>query len=273
MTTILAAAPAAPAAVARPDAAALPFALERLDKSLADRLDRDGFAVVTGLVDDAWLEAARARYEQLVRLECADAVSVVRYENEFHREVGARRLGDLVNKGEVFDRAWQHPLILAAAAHLLARPFKLSALSGRDALRGHGHQSLHADWGPRAADQPFHVINCIWALDGFTPANGGPRVIPGSHRFTGDPATVLGDPVAQHPDQLVPTIPPGGLLIMNAHTWHGGTENRDGSPRRSFHAYFCAREHAQQLDQAAYLRVRTAARLTPAARWLLDAEG
>ena len=60
------------------------------------------------------------------------------------------------------------------------------------------------------------------------------------------------------------------VLAMNSHTWHGGCANQDGAPRRTIHAYFSGREHGQQLNQAEYLRVRTAERLSPAARWMLD---
>jgi ectoine hydroxylase-related dioxygenase (phytanoyl-CoA dioxygenase family) len=265
--------PAMPAAPARPACPAPRRGdlIGDLGDDARAALDRDGYVVLPDLGDPAWLEQARARYEHLVRLEAADAVSVSRYANEFHREVGARRLPDLVNKGALFDHVWTHPLVLAVAAHVIARPFKLSALSGRDALRGHGHQALHADWGPRAAGEPFHVVNCIWALDGFSPANGGPRLVPGSHRFPHAPVDAMPDAAADHPDQIVPVVPPGAVLAMNAHTWHGGTANRDGTPRRAYHAYFCAREHTQQLDQREYLRVRTAERLGPAARYLLDA--
>lgn len=235
-------------------------------------LDERGFCFLPGCADEAWLAEVRARYERLVVVEGADLVPRDDYRSEFHKEIGARRLPDLVNKGAVFDRAWQHPRILAAVRHVLRRPFKLSALSGRDAQKGHGHQGLHADWGVRGPDEPFHVVNCIWAIDGFTATNGGTRVVPGTHHATVAPGAVLPDTAAAHPDQLIALCPPGTVLVNNSHTWHGGTTNTDGTPRRTLHSYFCGREHAQQLDQAEYLRVSTARRLSPSARWLLGAE-
>lgn len=121
----------------------------------------------------------------------------------------------------------------------------------------------------RAAAEPFQAVNCIWALDGFTATNGGTRVVPGTHRATRAPGEVLPDPAATHPDQLIALCPPGTVLVNNSHTWHGGTTNTDGTPRRTLHSYFVALGHPQQLDQAEYLRERTAARLSPAARRLL----
>ncbi len=234
-------------------------------------LDEQGFVLLSGLADEAWLATARARYEELVVNEGADLYSVSSYKGEFHREVGCRRLADLVNKGSMWDHAWLHPRILAVVAHVLGRPFKLSALSGRDAQRGFGRQGLHADWGKRSAGEPFHVVNCIWALDGLTTANGATRLVPGSHVLDHGPDAEMEDCSKDHPRQRVLEAPPGTVVAMNSHTWHGGTDNQDGTPRRTLHAYFCAREHSQQLNQREHLRVRTADRLPPAARWLLDA--
>jgi hypothetical protein len=40
--------------------------------------------------------------------------------------------------------------------------------------------------------------------------------------------------------------------------------------RRALHSHFCRRDRRQQLDQRAYIRPETRARLSPAARYLLD---
>jgi ectoine hydroxylase-related dioxygenase (phytanoyl-CoA dioxygenase family) len=236
-----------------------------------DCIDENGFVILHDMGDADYLAAVRLRYEEQMKRENAGDIVKSDFSTEHHREAGARRLADMVNKGEVFDRAWLHPRVLAVVAHVLKRPFKLSALSARDALPGSGHQGLHADWGPHADGEGYHVVNCIWAVDGFNPANGGPRLVPGSHRFVGGVGDQMKDAAAPHPQQIVPVVPPGSVLAMNAHTWHGGTNNIDGSPRRAMHAYFCGREHSQQLNQAEYLRVKTAERIGADGRWLLDA--
>jgi len=251
--------------------AALGVTATTLSPAQRDGLDRDGYIILTGLVDEPWLTRARSRYEELNAIEGADLFARGQHAgSEMHRELGCRRLPDLVNKGEVWDRCWLEPRILAVAAHVIDRSFHLSAVSGRDAQQGYGHQGLHADWGRRIASEPFHVVNCIWALDGFTLTNGGPRLVPGSHRLSGSVSDELSDPGQPHPRQIVAQIPAGAVLAMNSHTWHGGCANQDGTPRRTIHAYFSGREHVQQLNQAEYLRCRTAERLSPAARWILD---
>jgi hypothetical protein len=46
--------------------------------------------------------------------------------------------------------------------------------------------------------------------------------------------------------------------------------NRSDQPRRALHSYFTRRANGQQLDQKKYLRPDTLARLSPAARFILD---
>jgi ectoine hydroxylase-related dioxygenase (phytanoyl-CoA dioxygenase family) len=70
----------------------------------------------------------------------------------------------------------------------------------------------------------------------------------------------------------VAECPAGSVVMINAHTWHGGTTNLSGKRRRVLHAYYTAREHPQQQDQRRWLLPETVAWLSPAQRWLLDVE-
>lgn len=229
-------------------------------------LDRAGYVILPGLIDPAWRAALGARLDALVAAEGAAAGS------EVHQEEGTARLADLVNKDPLFDRTWSHPVLLAAVHHVLRRPFKLSSLNAREALPGAGLQRLHADWGPRlAVDEPWHVVNSLWLLDDYAGDNGCTRLVPGSHRLAGGIDPAYHDPARAHPDEVVLRAPAGSVVVLNAHTWHGGTRNVAGARRRVVHAYFTAREHPQQTDQRRHLRPETAARLSAAQRWLLDA--
>jgi ectoine hydroxylase-related dioxygenase (phytanoyl-CoA dioxygenase family) len=66
------------------------------------------------------------------------------------------------------------------------------------------------------------------------------------------------------------TAPAGTVVVFNSHLWHGGTKNRSDRPRRALHSYFGRRSRGQQLDQKKYARPETLARLSPAARFILD---
>ncbi|MBA3944520.1 MAG: phytanoyl-CoA dioxygenase family protein [Herpetosiphonaceae bacterium] len=227
-------------------------------------LDRDGFLPLPGILSMAQVEAFRARLDELLAVE-GDAAG-----KEVHQEVGTQRLSDLVNKGALFEVCFTQPRVLAAIAYVLKQPFKLSSLNARFALPGQGLQALHVDWkGPVAADD-FFVCNSIWLLDDFTESNGATRVVPGSHLSAQVPKDVMTDPSAPHPAEAKLIAPSGTVVIFNSHTWHGGTLNSSSKPRRALHSYFCRRDQPQQLDQQAYIKPDTYARLTPAARYVLD---
>lgn len=235
-----------------------------LDPTMAASLDRDGFAIVPGVLDDARMNAIRDRIADLAAEEGEQAGI------EVHQEAGTARLSDLVNKGEVFDIFYTHPLVLAGVAHVLQGDVKLSSLNSRAALPGQGHQGLHADWGPLELSEGFQVCNSIWLLDDFTPDNGATRVVPGTHRSGRSPADVLEDPSATHPDEQLLLASAGTVVIFNSHLWHGGTTNRTDRPRRAVHSYFTRRHQPQQLDQRAYVRDATRRRLSPVARYIVD---
>jgi Phytanoyl-CoA dioxygenase (PhyH) len=234
-----------------------------LDAGTAERLDRDGYAPLPGILDGAQLDAIRTRLAELLAAE-GDQAGL-----EVHQEAGTDRLADLVNKGEMFGPCFTEPRLLACMDHVLG-DFKLSSLNFRAALPGQGHQNLHTDWGGPVEPGEYQVCNSIWLLDDFTADNGATRVVPGSHRAGTVPRLALPDPVAPHPDEVLVTGPAGTVVVFNSHLWHGGTQNHSDQPRRALHSYFTRRGHGQQLDQKKYIRAQTLAALSPAARFILD---
>ncbi len=234
-----------------------------LDPDTRDRLDRDGYAPLPGVLSAEQVTAIRARLAELLAAE-GDQAGI-----EVHQEGGADRLADLVNKGPLFQACFTHPRVLACIAHVLG-DFKLSSLNFRAALPGHGHQPLHADYGGPVPPDSYQVCNSIWLLDDFTAGNGATRVVPGSHRAGRPAREALSDPARPHPDEVRLIAPAGTVVVFNSHLWHGGTRNDSGRPRRALHSYFTRRANGQQLDQKKYIRPETLARLNPAARFILD---
>ena len=236
---------------------------QTLDPATRERLDRDGYAPLPGILDDGQIAAIRARLAELSAAE-GDAAG-----REVHQEAGTDRLADLVNKDPLFEVCFTDPRVLACVAHVLGGDVKLSSLNSRAALPGRGLQALHAEGGP-AGLGPYQVCNSIWLLDDFTADNGATRVVPGSHRLTIGVRDAMPDPSAAHPDQVTLTAPAGTVVVFNSHLWHGGTLNRTDRPRRALHSYFTRRGNGQQLNQRKFLRPETFARLSPAARFILD---
>ena len=226
------------------------------------RLDEDGFLPLPGILSAQQLQLIRRRLAELAAAE-GDRAGI-----EVHQEEGTDRLADLVNKDPVFEVCFTSPRVLAAVAHVLG-DFTLSSLNSRAALPGSGHQRLHTDWGEPVPAGDYQVCNSIWLIDDFTPTNGPTRVVPGSHRSGRLPGQVMADPRAPYPGEVKLLGQAGTVVIFNAHLWHGGTRNTTRRPRRALHGYFCRRGRKQQLDQRAYLRPETLARLSPAARHIL----
>jgi ectoine hydroxylase-related dioxygenase (phytanoyl-CoA dioxygenase family) len=228
------------------------------------QLDQQGWASLPEAMSDQFLQEIRARVEELWDEEGADAGA------EFRKEPGARRLANLVDKGEVFERVVSHPDVLDAVRHVLGEDFKLSSLNARSTDPWSPEcQPLHCDAGAVADDSGFWVCNTIWLLDDFTPVNGATRVVPGSHRWRKQPQQELADPQARHPEEVLVLGKAGTVVVMNTHAWHGGTANRTGQPRRALHAFYTRGDKPQQQYQKALLRPETMARLSPEVRRIL----
>ena len=229
-----------------------------------DKLDRDGYLPLANILSAEQIAHIIKRTDELIAIEGEAAGK------EVHQEAGTNRLSDLVNKDPIFEICFTHPRVLAAMSHVLRGDLKLSSLNYRAALPGSGLQGLHADWGTAAEPGDYYVCNSAWLLDDFTEFNGATRLIPGSHRSGKLAKDVLPDPTQTQPDEILAIAPAGTVVIFNSHTWHGGTLNRTNRPRRVLHSYFTRRDQTQQLDQKAYIRPETYARLSPAARYILD---
>jgi len=227
-------------------------------------LDENGYLPIYNLLPP---EQMHAMADRLVALAAAEEAAAG---TEFSQEPGTIRLANLVDKDPLFEICFTHPRVLAAIAHVLQGDLKLSSLNGRFALPGEGLQGLHCDWRGAVAPGEFQVCNSIWLFDDFTTENGATRVVPGSHNWAKTPQETLDDPKAPHPDELILTAPAGTVVIFNSHTWHGGTLNRTDKPRRAMHSYFTRRNQPQQTNQREWLREETLARLSPAAKHILD---
>ncbi|MBI92254.1 MAG: phytanoyl-CoA dioxygenase [Gemmatimonadaceae bacterium] len=227
-------------------------------------LDEQGYLPLPEIMNHAQVDALRTRFDELVEEEGEKAGT------EVHQEAGTNRLSNLVDKGEIFEICFTHPRVLAAMRHVLGPDFRLSSLNGRAALPGQGLQGLHADWGTGVEPGDYYVCNSIWLLSDFTEQNGATRVVPGSNRSGQHPKDALDDPTAPHPDEVILTAPAGTVVVFNSHTWHGGTLNRSDEPRYGLHSYFTRRDQRQQTAQKALLSEETKARLSEAARVILD---
>jgi ectoine hydroxylase-related dioxygenase (phytanoyl-CoA dioxygenase family) len=189
-------------------------------------LDRDGFVLVPSLLDGRWVERLRQAFFA-----------------DFTTEGGTEhvRLAEHTPELDAWRALETHPVVMAAAQHLLGRPARVRDLHGRNPLPGYGQQGLHTDWGPRAVGDPVFVVTTMWMFDAFTSENGATRVVPGTHRLVTPLPKAMAQPLSQHPQQQLVTGPPGSALIFNGHLWHSGTRNQSAGPRRSGQLVMVAR--------------------------------
>jgi len=229
-----------------------------------DQLDRDGYLILENYMGHQLLGELRQRIEQLFLSEGEQAGS------EFKQEEQTLRLANLVDKGEVFERAIAMPEILERIAHVLGSQFKLSSLNVRSA-NPHSTwvQPLHADMGAIPDETGYWVCNTVWMLDDFTEENGAIRMVPGSHRWGQLPQQALLDLQATHPEERLIAGKAGTVVVMNAHLWHGGTANHTAKPRCAMHAFYARWDKPQQQYQKRLLRPEIQQRLTPQLRGLL----
>ena len=211
---------------------------------LQQKLDADGYALLSELLGRDELDALRNRVEELFSDE-GDLAGA-----EFKQEPGSRRLANLVAKGSIFWKLLTHSRTLPLVQYILNHRAKLSSLNARSVNAGWPQaQPLHADMGALPDAQGYWVCNVVWMLDDFTADNGPLRIVPGSHRWRTLPQDALAHPEADHPEQIILTAKAGSAIILNAHVWHGGMPNHTTRSRTAIHAFYCRRDKPQQQYQ------------------------
>ncbi len=187
-------------------------------EDIARRLTADGYVIVSGMMSDADLAAARADLGRIL-----EATKTGRNAFEGY---STQRIYALFAKTRTFDRAAVHPLLLAVLDQVLG-PFQLSAPVGIRIGPGEKAQMLHCDDSvyPLPQPHPTVVVNTMWPLDDFTQENGATRFVPGSHRWEPGRSPRPGDEV------VTATMAPGSAMFYLGGLWHGGGANQTGRPR------------------------------------------
>jgi ectoine hydroxylase-related dioxygenase (phytanoyl-CoA dioxygenase family) len=187
-------------------------------QDIARRLMADGYVVVTGMMADEDVRAARADLDRVL-------AATPTGRNPFEG-FSTQRVYALFAKTRMFDQAAIDPLLEDVMTRVLG-PHQLSAPVGIRIGPGEAAQILHRDDSiyPVPEPHPPLVVNTMWPLDEFTVENGATRFIPGSHAWEPGRKPTPDDPVEQA------VISPGSAMFYLGSLWHGGGANRTGQPR------------------------------------------
>ena len=221
--------------------AAVTSAPEDLAQAKRD-LDERGYCVVPDVLSAGEVKALKARLVEQAAGERARGVA-------FHDGgpgLPNQRVWMLLNKGRVFRDLMLHPIIEALMGHLLGPDFLVSSFTANIAHPGGEPMVLHTDQGYVGFWTPKPVVaNIAWMLDDFTDANGGTRLVPGSH--LNRDATPRSSAYAPEQPANMPTLADtigaegkaGSILCFDGRIWHGTGANRTERPRHALLSYHC----------------------------------
>jgi len=186
-----------------------------------------------------------------------------------------QRVWLLPNKGEEFLDVLEIDRMHRLVAHVLGEEYQLSSFSSNIAKPGGMRMDLHTDqwWAPeptrpgrrnlpvgsmtrkkfdcdleftekKASIAPAACSNVIFMMNDFTEANGGTRLVPGSHMFGRHPDAVE--------DKDIETVAAEGnegtALITDGRVWHGTGANITNENRIAMLLTFCGPQYRPQVN-------------------------
>ena len=202
-------------------------ALNRFDARSTDAdevgnaIDRDGYAIVTGVFDSDHVAALKRELDPLI------AATPCGHEDFMGKHT--KRFGCLLARCPTSHEMALHPLVLGVVGKVLGpycARFQINYTGIMHLEPEERAQVLHRDASlyPFQNPAPPTILATMWAVSDFTAANGATCLVPGSHLW--DDAR---QPTA---DEIVMAeMPAGSVLMYNGSTIHAGGANRSNGAR------------------------------------------
>lgn len=211
----------------------------RVDKVIAE-VESQGYAIMPDFLGQARLDHLRESLAPVFEMSgTRDATQSGRY-------MGTQtvHVHNLFAKTRAVDEVAIDPLLLLAIEGVLGPLFQLSVGTAMCPQPGVDPQGIHRDDGhyPLPRPRPPLIANTLIALDDFTEANGATRMVPGSHKRTGD--------INPKENVIFAEMPAGSLMVFDGALWHAGGGNRtQDQTRRSINLNFNLSWLRQQENQ------------------------
>lgn len=203
----------------------------------AAEIEENGFSVMEGAIPEDFLVEIQQEIIRLENLRPGGDIPPAPFTGFV-----TRRWFDLLNDGEVWQRAGTHPWVLQVLQKVLGDGFLLSTLGTAVVGDGEEAQTIHGDdmlYGiPRP--HPNLVCNTMWALSDFTEESGATRVVPGSNNFPEDPD------LTETYETVPLTMPRGSIAFVVGTCYHGAGQNTSGIDREALTINYCRGAMRQQ---------------------------
>lgn len=209
-----------------------------------EALAHDGYAVVTGVLNEELLAEAR---EALYRTQERIRLDVGPERLERAGELGVLRL--MMRYDDHFLRYLELPELLAVIDSTVSNTAILHLQNGFVL------PSLPAGTKAEVFQRTFHMdfrrvlngylmsVNVLFAIDGFTAENGGTLVVPGTHQRGSPPSERY-----MRNQAVAVECPAGSMVVFDSTLWHAAGENLSGRDRLAINHQFTRSYVKQQID-------------------------
>jgi len=224
-----------------------PSPSHRLTSDQIARFERDGFLPGVRVLDVSQIESLRAELAELVAADHDGRELWYEYHSNESSDPGTvlfHALGAWRIRPGLHDILW-HPAFLVPASQLLGGPVRFwhDQLFCKPAKHG-GVVAWHQDYSYWTRTKPMQHLTCWIGLDDATTENGCVHYIPGSHRWSLLPKTVLAGGMEAIKEILAPEqreqftpfaceLKAGEAVFHHPLTLHGSFANASPRPRRA----------------------------------------
>ena len=214
--------------------------------TLKSHIERDGFCIVDGVIPASEVGAISA--EMVAAIECNRLDSEAeraKTQSRGHRigTPGVANLKQVINEVQSFAPYLANRRVLDLVESFFGDWARISCTDCVMNLPGNNRGYWHADW-PYNQTNASHIpapypdvvlhLSTIWMMTPFAAETGGTLVVPGSHRWSRNPASGNMpeiDHEAPYPTERHVEGAAGSVLVYDSRLWHAVASNASAKPR------------------------------------------